>query len=141
MKKIFLTLVAMLGFGIASAQYNNVEPSTAASPAPGMPVIEKSTEKEIKGQARNGSSTQLITAPPVYSTQTQSAAPPQSQPLMPVNPVTNPNNYPGATTAYPKAQGNIEPGTGTSTTQPVSGSNNPTTTLPASTTSNQGKLP
>ena len=138
MKKLFLTLGALLVFGIASAQFNSKEPSTAASPAPGTPPIQKATENQVQ-QSRNGAPTQIISAPPVYNT-SPSVTPPQ-QSLAPVNPINNPNSYPGSTMAYPTAQGNIEPGTGTSTTQQVNGTNNPTTTLPASTTSNQGKLP
>lgn len=141
MKNIMITLGAILVFGIASAQNNAVESSTATAPSPGTPPIEKSTDAQIKQQGRNGAPTSLITAPPVYTTPSTSTTVTPQQPLAPVNPISNPNSYPGGTMVYPTAQGNIQPGTGTSTTQPVNGTNNPTTTLPASTTSNQGKLP
>lgn len=137
MKKLFLTLGAVLVFGIASAQYNNMESSTSATPSPGTPAIENSTEKMLKQQSRDGAPTQIISAPPVYNTSPN----PASQQLAPPNPISNPNSYPGSTVVYPQAQGNIDPGTGASTTQTVNGTNNPTTTLPGSTTSNQGKLP
>lgn len=141
MKKVFITLGAILVFGIASAQVNSVEASTGASPSPGTPIIEKTTDVQVRQQARNGAATSLITAPPVYNSPSTSTTITTQQPLTPVNPISNPNSYPGSTTAYPTAQGNIQPGTGTSTTQPVNGTNNPSTTLPASTTSNQGRLP
>lgn len=142
MKKLFTTLGVILVFGIASAQENKIEASTTASPPPGTPVIEKSTDKQVQQQQRNGASTSIVSAPPVYSTpSTSTTTVREEQQLAPVNPISNPNSYPGAATAYPAAQGTMQPGTPTSTTQPVNGVNNPTTTLPASTTSNQGKLP
>lgn len=141
MKNIVLTLGAMLVFGIASAQNNAVESSTAAAPSPGTLPIEKSTDPKLNQPQRNGAPTSIINAPPVYITPSSAPAVTPQQQMAPVNPISNPNNYPGSSLAYPTPQGNIEPGTGTSTTQAVNGTNNPTTTLPASTTSNQGKLP
>jgi hypothetical protein len=131
MKKIFVTLMVMLAFGIASAQVNKMDPPTAIT-APGTPPIKNATQELIKQQQTQVSPTSLS---PRANTPTVT---------QPVQRETRENTtlapYPGATLAYPTAQPALQPGTPV-TTEPATGTNNPTTTLPASNTTNQGKMP
>lgn len=130
MKKIFVTLMVMLAFGIASAQVNKMDPPTAIT-APGTPPIKNATQELIKQQERQvptslspRANTPNVTQPVQRETKENTAISP----------------YPGATTAYPTAQPALQPGTPV-TTEPATGTNNPITTLPASNTTNQGKTP
>jgi len=137
MKKIIVTLTVMLFFSIASAQVNKTDPPTAAVPSPGTPPIENATQKINRQNDREGAPTSLITKPPVTNAPNTVITQP-TQPVSPVNSGATP--YPGGTLAYPAAQGALQPGTGT-TTAPVNSTNNQLNSLPASNTTNQGKLP
>lgn len=133
MKKIFVTLTVMLVFGIASAQGNKTDPPTAVT-APGTPPIKNVTQELIRQQERQMPQTAL--SPRTNTPTTTSAQPIQRE----TRENTSLAPYPGATPAYPTAQGALQPGTAT-TTGAASGTNNPTTMLPASNTTNQGKVP
>ncbi|MHA3787627.1 hypothetical protein ACX0HA_05390 [Flavobacterium hauense] len=135
MKTSMFMLMAMLVFGIASAQVNKVDPVTAV-PSPGTPPVENVTQQINRQQSRQASPA-LVTGTRVTTTSQATTV----QPVQPANPLNGAASpYPGATVAYPQAQGALQPGTAITTDAPT-GTNNQITTLPGSTTSNQGKVP
>lgn len=135
MRTLIASLIVMLFSGIAFAQVNKTDPPTQAIPAPGTPIIENATQKINKEEARDVNSatnaTPRVNTPPSTTVRAKDRQPERRE--APVN--TN-SVYPG----YPTAQKPLEPGTGT-TTAPTTGTNNQINTLPASNTTNQGKLP
>jgi hypothetical protein len=137
MKKSIFMLIAMLVFGFASAQVNKTDPPTAAVPSPGSAPVENATQKINRENARQGAPTSLLTRPQVSTPPSTTVTEPIRQP----NPLRGTDSpYPGGTLAYPEPQGAQQPGT-IITTEPQSGTNNQRTTLPASNTTNQGKVP
>jgi hypothetical protein len=139
MKKLIVPLIVMLFSDIASAQVNKMDPPTQAIPAPGTPIIENATQKINKEEVRNGAPTPIVTAPRSNTPPSTTVRAKDRQPERREAPIGN-SALPGTQMAYPTAQGPLEPGTGV-TTGPTTGTNNPINTLPASNTTNQGKLP
>lgn len=128
-------LMAMLVFGIASAQVNKIDPVTTVT-SPGTSPVENATQ-EINRQQSRQASPALVTSPIVTTTPQTTVSQPLSPPSQ-LNGAASP--YPGTTVAYPEAQGAIQPGTPITTDAP-SGTNNQIKTLPSSNTTNQGKVP
>lgn len=129
MRKTIFMLTLMLVFGIASAQVNKVDPPTAM-PSPGTPPTENATQEINREQAYKTNS-------PVITTTSSTI----QKPVPLANPLNGAESpYPGQTLAYPKPQGALQPGTGITTEDP-GGTNNKQNLLPASNTTNQGRVP
>lgn len=135
MKNKAFMLIAMLVFGIASAQTNKMDPPTAVT-SPGTPPIENATQQINREHSRNGAPTPLLSTPPAPASNTPAS--PQPKMYNPLDGKSSP--YPGQTLAYPEAPKAMQPGTVITNEEPT-GTNNKTVTMPASNTTNQGKVP